>query len=57
MNRSSSDISLQWCQRAQERGLDFPEEGNTSVSTPHHSGFPRSDLSHRTAPPNPDPAG
>lgn len=37
--------------------MDFPEEGNTSVSTPHHSGFPRSDLSHRTAPPNPNPAG
>ena len=58
MNQTSSDISLQWVSESPGKRAGFSRKREPICDhPPHHSGFPRPDLSHGTAPPNPDPAG
>ena len=58
MNQTSSDISLQWVSESPGKRAGFSRKREPICDhPPRHSGFPRPDLSHGTAPPNPEPAG
>ena len=58
MNRTSSDISLQWVSESPGKRVGFSKERKPICDhPPHHSGFRRPDLSRGTAPPDADPAG
>lgn len=58
MNQTSSDISLQWVSESPGKRAGFSRKREPICDhPPHHSGFPRPNLSRGTAPPNPDPAG